>query len=115
MQDEDRIERCRDRAISALCELRIVVCQLPTGFLQSSALFSGGKDFPVNDGKSTSLQRDIEVDGKSRGGGAGRSCCTVPPTGELFPCLGEGDSAPEHLGGVVEEVLFVLEAQLHDR
>jgi len=107
MQDEDRIGGCRERPGPSFFKMRVIIRKRTTSLLQSSALFTCGEDAGIQFRESAGSQGGCKAFMNVS------ACCTGrlsgPPAAaaHVFQCALERDSAPQHLRGIVEEVLFV--------
>ena len=115
MEEEKRIERSSDGALASAFQIRVVARQLPTGLFETATLFAGCQDFPIHNRESPFLQGGIESGGDPGGDSAGGRGRSVASKRKIFQCALKRQPASEHLRHIMEEVLFIFEAKLHDQ
>ena len=107
MQDEDGIGGCREGSIPSFFKMRVIIRKCPAGLFQSSALLSGGEDADIQFGESAGSQCGFKAFIYDRASCTGRFSGPTAAAAHVFQCALERDPAPQHLGGIVEEMLFV--------
>lgn len=107
MKDEDRIRGSREGPIPSFFKMCVIIRKCPAGLFQSSALLPGGEDADIELRESAGSQSGFKPFIYDRAGCSGRPGRPPAAAAHVFQCALKRDPAPQHLGGIVEEMLFV--------